>query len=671
MHAFLSVLPYLVYALLAAFLIGWVVLGIACTRKQRFWPILRTDKATKAFWLVALLLVNPVLTVLYLLFGQLRRPDASAGRIAPIQVAMAALVVAVAGFFVNFPGLTHFWMVPFVGVERGDDDDSRFDAHLATIESRSSISTTVARTSGSHGGLSLRRVAITNESEGVLASLLARTLRTEIARLPSVDDVQLYAVGQSPPPGSVRPDMFVRVSVRNVRVTPIPYAMGLSAHVDVQAGPAPWRGMSLRVAGAEMSAPELDLHASIDHESRTVGYESVRHGLAAKSIAGEIAERLRADIDASLREYGPMPALPRSFWGDYRPAELPAPLGAVPSECLGSYSGLLAHNETHWRLRVPGEDLAAFFGRVETGLSAANWTLINRVPSELCMEKGPARVRVFKAPARVETGWTFTSDTNVESGTPPADVIACYRERFSDDEKKAAIDGLLASEASPAVLLSASDLMGPEQRQRMHERLQQAPCVSVPVALDVAEYYLSQGLLENADAAIRRARAALWTLADREKPAGGIKATARQIAEAVAKQAGTSVPTPTPSGAPLSASDFHAAGFREVGAGSLPADFEVGLDEPAAFFSLVSGKELRTMALTVRGRFDPSLGKSYEALCVESSPGAWSSCVIAGQNEGGAWRARHIATTIGVAIEVEVTGTDRPGRFRVSVRPRT
>ncbi|MGB2822556.1 MAG: hypothetical protein WBF17_16345, partial [Phycisphaerae bacterium] len=164
MPKILSLLPYAVYAFLAAYVVAWAVLLVRCARRRRFYPILGNDRRTRWFWLATFVFVNPFLTAMYYFFGHRRSPDARGVRIGAVQIALAAAVVAIAGFFANFPGITHLWMVPFVGAPGASQGESvRFSAHAATIEARNSTSSTTASCSGGHSRLACRRIAVIAE----------------------------------------------------------------------------------------------------------------------------------------------------------------------------------------------------------------------------------------------------------------------------------------------------------------------------------------------------------------------------------------------------------------------------------------------------------------------------------------------------------------------------
>ena len=111
-------------AILVAYLLLWLALLAGCIRKREFCPLVGTSRATRLFWLATFVFFNPVLTILYLIFGQIRSPRGRANRVVLVLVPVVVLV----GFFVNVPGLTHLWMQPFLG--RSPEAGKSVKAHL-------------------------------------------------------------------------------------------------------------------------------------------------------------------------------------------------------------------------------------------------------------------------------------------------------------------------------------------------------------------------------------------------------------------------------------------------------------------------------------------------------------------------------------------------------------
>ena len=77
-------------AVLIGYMVVWAVLLIACLRKREFCPIFSDPRRTRFFWLATFVLVNPLLTILYLVFGQLR--PAQARPLRPVRDVALSLI---------------------------------------------------------------------------------------------------------------------------------------------------------------------------------------------------------------------------------------------------------------------------------------------------------------------------------------------------------------------------------------------------------------------------------------------------------------------------------------------------------------------------------------------------------------------------------------------------
>ncbi|HUT01578.1 MAG TPA: hypothetical protein VM031_03925 [Phycisphaerae bacterium] len=661
MPRILTMLPWVVYGALVAFLVTWLVLLIGCLRRQRFWPVLDTDRHTKWFWLATFALVNPVLTAMYYVFGRRRLPDATNVRVKAVPIGLAAAVVAIAGFLVNFPGVTHLWMTPFLG-RAGDrpGDAARFSAHAATIEAQNSTNSTTVSSSTNHTRFACRSVAVIHEGDDRLGSTVAASLRDALAELPFVESAELYADGRFPADGRRRPDVFVLLTVRNVRTTPIPYAVGLQAEVDISAGRSPWGSTSSYHDGSD--PPLLDFHwsATVRHRSTTVGYESVRHGLAAKSIAKEAAEPLAKAFKQWLEKHGPPPELPEGFYGTYRPLDLPGPLKALGCKRMCSYSGLFTHNETFWRFEAAAEDVPGLLKRLRDELKQDGWGEMSTGEGNLRMKKEPVRLHIYRPSERVRTGWVVVEDPNAK---PPVGLIVHLRDRFPEAERSAVTASLLADTTPVDTLMFFSRLFDDEQQQRLYELLEAHPGGSLDAQVELIDHYVSAKDHDKAAASIRRARALLWAVHND----GDYRSRIDSAAKTLAKQRGEEPAKPPPP----TAEDFRAAGFREVDANTPPFELEVALNEPVLLFHTNRKGETRTFSARVSRSAGPKATGPYAVTCLECS-GSSRSWSTESSHAGtpARWTTMHTwRRPPDLTVEIILEAADGKDRFKVTVRP--
>jgi hypothetical protein len=58
----------LLQGVLIAYVLLWGGLLVACLRRRDFCPVFIDSRRTRQFWLVSFIFVNPLLTLLYLVF---------------------------------------------------------------------------------------------------------------------------------------------------------------------------------------------------------------------------------------------------------------------------------------------------------------------------------------------------------------------------------------------------------------------------------------------------------------------------------------------------------------------------------------------------------------------------------------------------------------------------
>ena len=660
MLTFLRILPYLVYGCLAVFAAVWTALFFGCLRKKHFWPILATDRATRVFWLCALLLLNPVLTVLYLLFGQVRAPDAPRGRDGALQVGLLAAVVALAGFLVDVPGLTHLWVVPLRGWG-SECVGSSYRAFAATLEARNSTQQSKSSVTVDGSRVACRRVAIAHRGGDVFAARVARSLKDEIARIPCVEEIELCSDGRFLTSGELRPDLFVMLELRDVHVTPIPYAASMSAQVDVVAGTEPFQSSSHFADNTTGPDWELDLSMTVSHESRTLGFEKERYALSVQNIAEAIAGGLKSALDSSITELGLLPELPSEAIGEYRSFELPAALARMPHEEMGSFYGRFSHNESYWLLTTPAGDLREILTAVEAELTADGWKKASAGPQDLWMDKGTGRMHVFQ-PRHAQRA--ATQPEGPAESVARGQLCVRYVDRFSDGERRAVIDALFRAERQSDAWLLFSRSIPPA---RIVEIVEGTAWPSPAAFLAAIDAHLAQEHPEKAERMLRRARTALWAKSDTDDASGKLDSAAARIATALAKKSGS--PKPAKASAPQipTVEDFRAAGFRDLPQTGSPVEVEVRLDEPAAFFKVSSEEGPRVVAITLRRSLDSSPANAYRSSFIETTAGRKSWGESSGAWVDGGWRVFHSAAA-GILVEAAATGSEDDPRFRVSVR---
>ena len=381
-------------SVLIGYFVVWMVLLVACIRRREFCIVFSDSRRTRLFWLATFVFLNPLLTILYFVFGQIRSPQAR-----PIRIARdVALVVAILGFLVNIPGLTHLWMQPFLG--RSPEAGKHFDAHLAAIESANNTSTSVVAASSDNSRLACGRIAVIADSRHLLLHRIGSALVEKLKTVPAVETVEFYPDGAFPGCGQRAPDIFVRLHLDRIKETPIPYSLKLGAQIGVGIGRMPLPGMH-SYYDQRTSSPllDFDLQIQMRHTSTTAGYESARYSMAARNIANDLGETIAKTLGQWQDKYGLLPKLPGEFYGNYTANELSEPLKKLEPVLLGSYSGLLMHNETYLQFTLADEPVKAIEG-LRDAMTALGWKELSSVWKsphiELRLQKGDRRIHILQ-----------------------------------------------------------------------------------------------------------------------------------------------------------------------------------------------------------------------------------------------------------------------------------
>jgi hypothetical protein len=636
-------------SLLIGYLVVWAVLLIACIRRQEFCTVFSNSRRTRLFWLATFVFFNPLLTILYLVLGQLRSPQARPVRITRDVV----MVIAILGFLVNIPGLTHLWMQPFLG--RSASAGEHFSAHLATIRSGTNTSTASSVSGVENSRLACRRVAVIVEGNHPLLHRVGSELVDRLKTVAGIEAVDIYTDGAFPPGQQRRPDIFVQVCLDKVSENCLPYSLKLDAQVRATVSPMPLRSRSS--TRDNRTPPSLDFNMTIelDHSSQTEGYESARYTLAAKDIAKDLGKAITSAFDQWRKKYSLLPDLPADFYGAYQANGLPQPVGSLHPHLLGSYCGLLKHNETFMEFEVAAEPVKAM-ETLRDQMKELGWT----VPSDdltgdlidIRLSKDNRRIHIFKIePEGRFTGWHKSSS--------PSDPVTptCFGvhdvELMSDDEVNGALDRLFASPAPVEQLMLFQQMLSREQHDRLVTALETRPTRDVGTQIWLAEAYGQSGRTEQSKQALIRARTLLWLVQDDTDYRTRLKTLAKKLGDEKLAEA-------RPTG-----QDFRDAGFAEIVVGGDPCEVEARLGEPAVAFWDDGRSEPHILCLTVAASGDdkdPFFVKYLHRMSSGSGYGSQGGFV----QRDRLWQCSSQTGYNDLTIKWQVVQTPDRNRFRLS-----
>jgi hypothetical protein len=650
---------YLFYVLLVGYGVVWLGLLVHCICRRRFFPILGDERKTRWLWLASFVFVNPLMTLLYLVFGAFKSPAARPKPWSSAVVVSGLAVIGVLGFVVNFPGLTHLWMEPLVG-HSGADGKPIFHAEAARIEAENRTESTSAVTSSDNTRFACRRIVIVNENHDGLLRMVADDLAGRLADLPHVEQVAVYGGGRFPPDGQLAPDVYVRLRLQETSTTNLPYARQLKATLVTAAGLVPWASRAGYIDHRNPPLLRFDWQETLHHKSSTTGYESQKHSMAAKNIAEHIGGELEKSFSQWRDKFGPMPELPAAFYGTFRPAELPGPLRELGPQKLFSYFGLLKHNESFWRLEVRG-GAAQALKQIRSKLAAEGWrdlmsSLSDEEGPSVLMQKGDVRIKIFRPFRREPTGvWIFKRAD--EEKPRPITLYAHYQQRLSDKELAAALEKLFSQPAQLETLAIFEHMFDQTQRQRFINLLEQHGSSQPSALMRLAEHYEARKQTEKARRALERVKALLWSAENRDAFQGRIRSLAEKLGD---EKLADRPPDPAL---------FEEVGFIKVSQNSPPTAREVGLDEPVGVYQTGPGGEPAVLTLRVVPSDGSGAGRPYKLkhMCTKPNIRSW------GSDQGdtapdGRWRATHVEHDMdGLSIHCKAVALEAKDRFRIFI----
>ncbi len=639
----------LLRSLLIVYVILWAVLLVTCRRKREFCPIFADSRRTRRFWLASFVFVNPLLTMLYLIFGQIRPPQAR-----PIRaVRDLAIVIAILGFFVNVPGLTHLWMQPFLG--RSQLTECGVQAHLAAIEAANNSSTTSMTSSGDNSRLACRRVAVIVEGGHPLLRRIGDELIAPLQEIPGVETVELYRQDAFPADGQRTPDLFVRLHADRIEENSIPYSLKLTAMIGADVGRMPLRSTHHYRDTHMPPLLELNLQIDMKHTSTTTGYESVRYTLAARNIAKDLGQQIAKPLGQWRDKYGLLPELPDEFYGAYVPHGIPSPLQELKPVLLGSYAGLLTHNETYLEFALTDESVQAM-RELHDAMTASGWKELSSdwelEQLDLRFEKDSRRLHIFRIRPRDRARTTVVTPAASREETVHRFGVFDVQ-RYGEEERKAVLDGLLAAPAPTEHLMLFERMFDRQQEQRWLEYLEDQPPRDAWAHLRLAEMYERRDRTEKAVAALVRARALLWAKRD--------DSTHRSRMKGLAKKLGSE----TLLDDPPAPQDLRAAGFLEVSPGK-DVELEAVVNEPMSIFYFNSEGEPVVSTVTVQpadSEHDPFL---VEYLQRRKQGSSWGSHGGLGVRHG-CWEALVHQDTQNVSVVWTIEQIAAQPRFKANV----
>jgi len=478
---------FIYWTVLTAFLIIWLMGLRSCWKSQRFAPVIGSLKATRIFWLLTFLFFNPLIVILYFFCNRAKKTDKE--YINPSKPRLTFWVVSaiiILGFFVRFPGLSHLW----AGLYYEGDPNSRFNLSMATSESKNNKSSFLAYSG--QGVLPWRKIAIVCNQDYHFAEVMVHCLEEVLEKkFPEVEIITFDLKEDIIAQGKM-PDVFICLNCNGIKTTLSGLSGQLSCIID----------MDLyhddRVSRDNYPFFMFMSNVEIVHDSTTVGYESVKHTLASKSLAEQIA----GDLQNIIKDKRHVSALPSYFYGKYKNVELPRQLNEYGPSMMAQWERLLSHGQTVWKLKS-GSGTQQERDELVEKFKADGWKKRSVTDEWVSLKKGNLRLVIGEITFAKRVGPDNKSvDTrNVKDGLgnitvvkierPDEPFVAIMYERFSKQEHIDVFSRAIENnEALDSLLLfDREKFFTDELRGDLYEKIEVGFAINYYSLLRIAEYY--------------------------------------------------------------------------------------------------------------------------------------------------------------------------------------
>jgi hypothetical protein len=656
-------MPWYIYS--AIYLIIWSALLVHCLFRRQFFPIFGRRWGTKALWLFTFVFLNPLLTLIYFVFGFLLSRDLIlVGRAAPQDASAGAdeslgtnlarsssssrsrqsdtmpgaksppKVNQVSAGRAALTGLGSAAAIASIGVvlalfELPLGAGNAEPIVIGTINAKNNTQTLSSTSAESAARVSTRNVLIICQSPGELLDLTMRGFQKSLEQLRYVSEVAYCPFGTRPKPGGRLPDVFIIANMSVVSEKSFICSQYFKAVIKWTAGSSIFAGTSASDQSGALEVVRFDIESLLEHESETFGIGSpqARYKLAADSICREMTSSISKQFENLLDKYGRMPESPRVLEGTYHEPPQFSFLKAGQAQQLVSGYGLLKSNRSVWQFTDKrGTDKALTEYRDE--LKSLGWEREELGEEYLRMQNHNQRIHIFRLHQRdSKAGTIFWSEPDKTASG--AALVADYESDFTDDQMQKAMDALLNSNLGIKTLLVFEKYFHtPVQLERLESIIEQSAVQTLDEYLMLARYWAQRGRMGEGRASLMRARAMQRTEKSHNVRAEEIKNLAEKLGDASLAKV------------PLDEEIFRQVGFISTRQLKEPTKMEKAVGEPVLFYRPLRDGDLQTFALRVIRSQESSPSAPYHLLTVESRKGSSRSSENSGRvKSGNVWGA--------------------------------
>jgi len=559
----------------------WGALLIHCVLKRSFFPLLGPHWATKGFWLITFVFINPLLTLTYLIFGVFVRAQGTrTTNLLTLRVVGLVLVFGIMSVF----ELPH--PVPekrHTTLRHGDIPPEKrhrlsLGAQAGVLEAKNGMNSSTSSSTSGHARFSAKRISIRCESSHTLMDKVCRVMQQKMAALPYVEAVDYWPYGIDQTDSFSRADVYMVIRAHNLSEKAFGIHRKGDADISCYIGDQPEPKYHHTSRG---SAPTLhfSMNARLQHRSVFKGFESQpwKYKQQSINIAQQFLDTITKQFDKWIKQYGLIPELPEYMYGT---GTMEVPFDFLKhrnATCLHRSEGLLKNSCIVWRYEDDRNNSEAF-SEVRDLLKAQGWRGGHALDEEgdhrlesFTMSREDSHIQIFRQRGRDEHGGILYGDQETSAEKLP--IIVEYVSLFSREQIDDALRQLFASDVDiETKLLFENTSHHAQVKQLLLDSVKSQQVKTMQGYLWVGRYHASQKDMDLATGALMLAKAMSRTVREHHPAKNEFKSLAKQIGDE------------SLAAAEIGVEYFQRAGFMDISAVDHGTVFERALNDPLMFY---------------------------------------------------------------------------------------
>ena len=570
----------------------WAVLLIHCLLKQKFFPLFGPGLGTKIFWLITFIFVNPLLTLLYVIFGVFSKPDEVNVRKIHVRgtICLVLVLVVIGVFHLPRPNRQKNEVTTLhAGQKEEKEEGLNLQAQAGVLEANNSHSTGTSSTTSGHAKFYAKSIVIRSESDHVLIDKVCRFMQKKIVELPYVEQVEYWPSGVEMNDPLSQADIIIVLDARKIKEGGFGINRNLQATISCYVGTEPVE--TFHHTHYHNSPPVINftMNSKLDHSSIFKGFETSRakYKQQSENIGQQFVEAITKQFDKWIEDHGLLPELPEYMFGR-KVVEVEFEfLKARNAKRLHHSGGLLKNCSAVWSFEDERTNDEAFrevcdilreqgwsggYGGKES--DKENEHKIER----FTMRKGDDHMQIFRMRGRKDSGGMIHGDD--ESLEKKLPIIVEYLSLFTKEQMDDVLGKLFASEADLDTKLIFENFSSDASvKQRLFDSVESQQVKTMDGYLMIGRYYADRDEMAKATEALMMARAMGRAERKHNPDENEIKELAKKIGdESLAK-------------AEVGVEYYQRAGFIDFSTVEDGQVYKRGADEPLMFYTMPADEE--------------------------------------------------------------------------------